>query len=191
MLADLLETPTLTTQTLPTAGLWELKPIARAILFIDVAGSLRITRQLGDARAYHLLKFLSDAIGRAKTNSGRVVRSLGDGFLLAFDSVDEALAHAATAQAEAIRLTPNDIPLKIRCGVHYGEVIEADGDMFGVAVYLASRVTGHAHGGEILLTDAAQATSQRPDSAFNDFGPTLLPGFEEPVHLYEFSREQV
>lgn len=182
-----MEMLTLTTPTLHAESPWDLKPISRAILFIDVAGSLRITRQLGDARAYHLLKFLSEAIGRSKTNSGRVVRSLGDGFLLAFDSVDEALAHAATAQTEAARLNPSEVPLKVRCGLHYGNVIEADGDMFGVAVYLASRVTSHAHGGEILLTEAARASSERPDVSFNDFGPTLLPGFENPVHLYEYA----
>ena len=133
-------------------------------------------------------KFLSEAIGKARTNNGRVVRSLGDGFLMAFDSVDDALAHAATAQAEAARLNPSEVPLKIRCGIHYGDVIEADGDVFGVAVYLASRVTSHAHGGEILLTEAARETSERPDPSFNDFGPTLLPGFEDPVHLFEYAR---
>ncbi len=176
----------MTTPTLLADGPWELKPRARAILFVDVAGSLRITRQLGDARAYHLLKFLADTIHRAETNTGRVVRSLGDGFLLSFDTVDEALAHATPAQAEIARCNPTEVPLKIRCGIHYGNVIEADGDLFGVSVYLASRVTNHAHGGEILLTGAARDASERDPESFTDFGPTLLPGFEEPVRVYEY-----
>ena len=176
----------MTTQTLLADGPWELKPAARAILLIDVAGSLRITRQLGDARAYHVLKFLAETVRRAGTNTGRVVRSLGDGFLLAFDSVDDALAHAVTAQAEVARCNPTEVPLKIRCGIHYGNVIEADGDMFGVSIYLASRLTGHAHGGEILLTEAAKAECTTGEGAFNDFGPTLLPGFEDPVRVYEY-----
>jgi class 3 adenylate cyclase len=166
--------------------MFELKPTARAILFIDVAGSLRICRQLGDARAYHVLRFLSETIRRAQTNTGRVVRSLGDGFLLSFDSVDDALAHAITAQAEVARCNPTEVPLKIRCGIHYGNVIEAEGDLFGVSVYLASRVTSHAHGGEILLTEAARSASSKDPSTFNDFGPTLLPGFEDPVRVYEY-----
>ena len=90
----------MTTQTAPAASFLELKPINRSILFIDVAGSLKICRQLGDARAYHVLRFLSETIRHAATNKGRVVRNLGDGFLLAFDSVDDALAHALTAQSE-------------------------------------------------------------------------------------------
>ena len=175
----------MTTQTLLANGPWELTPAARAILFIDIAGSLRITRQLGDARAYHVLKFLSETVRRAGPTSGRVVRSLGDGFLLSFDSVDDALAHAVTAQAEVARCNPTEIPLKIRCGIHWGDVIEADGDMFGVSVYLASRVTGHAHGGEILLTEAAMDECSQ-GKGFNDFGPTLLAGFEDPVRVYEY-----
>jgi class 3 adenylate cyclase len=58
--------------------------------------------------------------------------------------------------------------------------------MFGVAVYLASRVTGYAQGGEILLTGEALEQCERDTQLFKDFGPTLLPGFEEPVRLYEY-----
>ena len=176
----------MTTRTAPAATFTELVPAHRAILLVDVAASLKITRQLGDARAYHVLRFLSQTIQRAETNTGRVVRGLGDGFLLAFETVDEALKHAVTCQAEVARCNPTEVPIKIRCGIHYGPVIEADGDMFGVAVYLASRVTQHAHGGEILLTDAAREASEIECAEFNDFGPTLLPGFEDPVRLYEY-----
>jgi len=155
------------------------------MLFIDVAGSLRITRELGDAQAYRVLKTLSEAVRRAESNTGRMVRALGDGFLLAFDSVDEAIAHAATAQRAVEECAPAGVNIKVRCGIHYGDVVEADGDLFGVSVYLASRVCGNAHGGEILLTQAAREQSCARPSDFNDFGPTLLPGFEDPVRIYE------
>jgi class 3 adenylate cyclase len=178
----------LTTQTLPASSPWELKPSARAILLIDVPGSLRVCRQLGDARAYHVLKFLSEAIHSASKQRGRIVRALGDGYVLAFENVDDALEHAAIAQAEVARCNPTEIPLKIRCGIHYGEVIEAEGDFFGVSVYLASRVTNHAHGGEILLTEAARERCAWGEAeAYTDFGPTLLPGFEEPIRLFSYS----
>jgi class 3 adenylate cyclase len=178
----------LTTQTLTASAPWELKPAARAILLIDVPGSLRVCRQLGDARAYHVLKFLSETIHNASKRTGRIVRALGDGYMLAFDSVDEALEHAVIAQTEVARCNPTEIPLKIRCGIHYGDVIEAEGDFFGVSVYLAARVTNHAHGGEILLTEDARTRCTYGDaSAFTDFGPTLLPGFEEPVRLFEYA----
>ena len=178
----------MTTQTLPASSPWQIKPAARAILLIDVPGSLRVCRQLGDARAYHVLKFLSETIHKASKQKGRVVRALGDGFVLAFDNVDDALEHAVLAQTEVARCNPTEIPLKIRCGIHYGEVIEADGDFFGVSVYMASRVTNHAHGGEVLLTEAARERCTFGEAdGYTDFGPTLLPGFEEPVRLFEYT----
>lgn len=180
----------MTTRTAPAATFTELVPAERAILLVDVAASLKLTRQLGDARAYHVLRFLAATIERAETNTGRTVRGLGDGFLLAFKTVDEALRHAVTCQAEVARCNPTEVPIKIRCGIHYGPVIEADGDMFGEAVYLASRVTQHAHGGEILLTAEARAASEMEAAVFNDFGPTLLPGFEDPVRIYELPWRQ-
>jgi class 3 adenylate cyclase len=63
--------------------------------------------------------------------------------------------------------------------------IEHEGDLFGLAVYLAARVTGHAHGGEILLTQAARDLVAQSQYRFEAFGPTLLQGFEEPVPIYD------
>jgi class 3 adenylate cyclase len=178
---------TLTTQPAPAESFLAPKPTRRALLLIDVAGSLRITRQLGDARAYHVLRFLTSIISDFPTNTGRVVRSLGDGYLLVFDTVDDALAHAAAAQAAVERCNPTEVPIKIRCAIHEGDVLEADNDVFGLSVYLVSRVCGHAHGGEILVTGAARDASNAAENRLADFGPTLLPGFEDPVRVYEYS----
>jgi len=178
---DFLTTQTAVAERVPTPAL-----VSRAILLIDVPGSLRVTRQLGDARAYRVLKVLTDTLKQADTHTGRIARELGDGFVLTFDSVDQALAHAVTVQDAVTRQGISEVPIKIRCGVHYGDLIETEDGVFGVAVYLASRVCGHAHGGEILLTEAARDASSELPRAFTDFGPTLLPGFEEPVHLYEY-----
>ena len=169
-----------------SAGTDGLTTAPRALLLIDVAGSLRITRQLGDIEAYRLLKFLSTTISHSPTmTGGRLVRSLGDGFLLEFDTVQGASAHAGAAPRGVEELNPTGCSLKVRCGIHYGDVLEADGDVFGVAVYLAARVCSHAHGGEILLTDAARDANAGAPLPLNSFGPTLLPGFEEPVCLFE------
>ena len=171
--------------TPPDADL-DAKVARRALLLIDVAGSLRITRQLGDLEAYRVLKYLSATLQDSQTmNGGRLVRSLGDGFLLAFDSVDGAVAHAIAAQRGVEEQNPTNCTIKIRCAVHHGDVLEADGDMFGVAIYLAARVANHVHGGEILLTEEALRATGDHGLPVNAFGPTLLPGFEEPVCLYE------
>ena len=160
--------------------------VPRALLLIDVPGSLRLTRQLGDLEAYRLLKYLSSTISQSPTMAGgRLVRSLGDGFLLEFDTVEGAIAHAVAAQRGVEQFSPSECSIKVRCGIHFGEVLEADGDVFGLAVYLTARVCSHAHGGEILLTGAAREVAGRVPVPLNAFGPTLLPGFEEPVGLFE------
>lgn len=158
----------------------------RALLFVDIPGSLRITRELGDTRAYQLLKSLSETLRTESAGNGRRLRSLGDGFLLAFDSVDDALEQAAAAQRGIARVDTDGVTIRLRCGIHFGEIVEADGDAFGVGVYLANRVCSYAQGDEILLSDAARDACTLPDGAFNDFGPTLLPGFEDPVRLFEY-----
>ncbi len=170
-----------------SAGIDDLTTVPRALLLIDVAGSLRLTRQLGDIEAYRLLKYLSSTISQSPSmEGGRLVRSLGDGFLLEFETVEGALAHAVAAQRGVQELNPSECTIKVRCGIHYGEVLEADGDVFGVAVYLAARVCSHAHGGEILLTAEAREALGPTSLPLSPFGPTLLPGFEEPVSLFEF-----
>jgi adenylate cyclase len=171
--------------TLP-AGIDDLTTVPRALLLIDIPGSLRLTRQLGDIEAYRLLRSLSPTIRQAPPmDGGRLVRSLGDGFLLEFDSVEGAVAHAVAVQRGVRALDTPECTIKVRCGIHYGEVLEADGDVFGVAVYLATRVCSHAHGGEILLTGEAREALGPTLVPISSLGPTLLPGFEEPVCLFE------
>jgi len=157
-----------------------------ALLFVDVPGSLRLTRELGDIEAYRLLKSLSGTFNDSPTmTGGRVVRRLGDGFLIVFDSVEHAATHAIAIQRGVEGLNFAGCAIKVRCGIHNGEVLKADGDVFGVSVYLAARVCGHAHGGEILLTAAAHQAAGLLASELHPFGPTLLPGFEDPVPLFE------
>ncbi len=97
-----------------------------------------------------------------------------------------AIAQRVAAQ-RLDQLNPTECSIKVRCGIHYGEVIEADGDVFGVAVYLAARVCSSAHGGEILLSAAAREAIGGEGLPLNALGPTLLPGFEEPVRLFELA----
>ena len=155
-------------------------------MFIDVAGSLRLTRQVGDERAFEMVTALGAIVGGAAAErGGRVARGLGDGFLLSFTTVRQALETAVLVQQEVADLVPGEPRIRLRVGVHAGNVIEDDGDLFGEAVYLAARVTAHAHGGEILLTEPARNLVADAGYRLHAFGPTLLPGFEEPVRIFE------
>src|SRR5262245_37961212 len=134
-----------------------------AILFSDIEDSTVLTERLGDERWLQLLRehnaIFRDQLDR---HDGYEVKSQGDGFMLAFPDPCEALecaidvqrAFAERGQAGAAE------PLRIRMGLHTGEVISEEGDYFGKNVILAARIAAQALGGEILVSaELRQAVS--------------------------------
>lgn len=138
------------------------------ILFSDIEDSTRLNERLGDKDWVELLD-AHDALVRklvAKAG-GHVVKSQGDGFMLAFGAPVDAIAVAisiqqalAVSRRKALRRTP----IKVRVGMHAGRVVHRDGDYFGLNVAMAARVAGHALGGEILATDGVREAV--PDQEF-------------------------
>jgi adenylate cyclase len=76
-------------------------------------------------------------------------------------------------------------PLRVRVGINAGEPIEEEGDLFGAAVILASRIATKAEGGEILVADTVRGLCAGKGFLFADRGEFAAKGFEEPVRLYE------
>lgn len=124
----------------------------------------------------------------ATRRGGRIVKSLGDGLLLTFDSATDAVlagleiqsaaaAHNATAQADRDKL-------ELRIAVSTGEVTLHDDDVFGEPVNLASRAQQHATPGEVLFTDPTKSTINRREIQFTSAGTHHLKGLEDPVPLY-------
>src|SRR5439155_10148709 len=87
----------------------------------------------------------------ALQHDGKLVKQIGDGFMLAFRGADQAVAFARQA-LDAVARFPEIPPLHV--GVHSGPAIYRAGDYIGTTVNLASRVTGASTAGEILLTEA-------------------------------------
>ncbi len=86
-------------------------------------------------------------------NSGYEVKSMGDGFMLAFKSAKDGLNCAIGIQRGiAARNDSADEPVEIRIGLHTGEAVQEAGDFFGKHVNLAARIGGSAIGGEILVS---------------------------------------
>jgi class 3 adenylate cyclase len=127
-----------------------------AILFSDIEDSTVLTERLGDERWLELLRE-HNAIFREQLDrhDGYEVKSQGDGFMLAFPDPCEALDCAIEVQrafAERERDDSAEI-LRIRMGLHTGEVISEEGDYFGKNVILAARIAAQALGGEILVSE--------------------------------------
>ncbi len=125
------------------------------ILFSDIEGSSALTERVGDQRWLELLR-AHNAIVREQvaTHGGFEVKSQGDGFMIAFQSARRAL-HCAIAiqRAFAAHNTPAPAyPIRVRIGVHTGEVIKEAADFFGKHVILAARIAAQANGGEILVS---------------------------------------
>ena len=124
------------------------------IMFTDIEDSTPLNEELGDAEFVKLLARHSRVVTQqVERHRGHVVKTQGDGFMMAFgapsDAVDAAMAiqHESAGSARRRRT-----PVRVRVGIHEGPAISKDGDYFGRAVAIAARVAAHAEGGQVLVT---------------------------------------
>jgi adenylate cyclase len=150
------------------------------IVFSDIEGSTRRAEQLGDAAWMELLNFHNRLMRRQVERAGGYeVKAQGDGFMLAFPSARAAIScsiEVMRALEVHGRSRPNDA-LRIRVGMHTGEAIEEDGDLFGRPVILAARIANQAVGGEILVSSLVrEIVESRGDLAFGPSREVELKG---------------
>src|SRR5439155_9119320 len=129
------------------------------IMFSDIEGSTALADRLGDSRFMDVLREHNAVIReQVRANGGFEVKSEGDGFMVAFQSARKALACAsAIQQAFVERNGTVEEPVRVRIGLHAGEVIKEGEDFFGRNVIMAARVASQAHGGEILASSVLKA----------------------------------
>ena len=108
------------------------------VMFTDVVGSTALRTRVGDAPAQSILDAHDAAVRRTvELHGGRVVKSLGDGYLAVFESARHAVAAAVAIQRD------RDQPIAVRIGLHTGEVLQQGGDVLGEAVHAAAAHRGH------------------------------------------------
>jgi class 3 adenylate cyclase len=125
------------------------------VLFSDIEGYTVLNEQLGDARTQSLLRAHAQIVRDAvSAHRGSIVKTAGDGFMLVFpepaSAVDCAVAIQRSIDQHAFG---EDVVIKVRIGIHAGEVIKENNDFFGRTVILAARIASAATGGEILVSD--------------------------------------
>ena len=129
------------------------------IMFTDIERSTEMLERLGENRWLEIIlthnRIVRDC---ASDHGGDVVKSQGDGFMLAFASASAAITCAVElqrvlAEYDACVLREG---LRVRIGLHTGNIFAAEQDFLGRAVVLAARITGRARGGEILVSDACR-----------------------------------
>jgi adenylate cyclase len=167
----------------------ETRKIA-AIICADVVGYSRLASADEDRILARLRALRSDLIDPTiAVHHGRVVKRTGDGLLIEFRSVVDAVRCAVEVQNAMIERNtgvPPERRIEFRVGVHLGDVVEeADGDLMGDGVNIAARLEGIAAPGAICLSeDAYRQVRGRLDLAVTDLGPTQLKNIAEPVRAY-------
>src|SRR6478752_3653765 len=160
-----------------------------AILAADVVGYSRLAGADEDRTLARLRGLRSDLIDPAiGAHRGRIVKRTGDGSLIEFRSVVDAMRCAIEVQNGMVERNaglPPERRIEFRVGIHLGVVVEADGDLMGDGVNIAARLEGMANPGAICLSeDAYRQVSGRLDMAVADLGPTQLKNIERPIRVY-------
>jgi adenylate cyclase len=161
-----------------------------AILAADVVGYSRLASADEDRTLARLRTLRSDLIDPAiAVHHGKVVKRTGDGILVEFRSVVDAVRCAVEIQNGMVERNmglPPDRRIEFRCGVHLGDVVEeGDGDLMGDGVNIAARLEGVAKPGTICLSeDAYRQVKSRLDLVVSDLGAQSLKNIAEPVRVY-------
>jgi len=126
------------------------------VAFSDIEGYTRLTERVGDERSQEILRDHNDLVRAAlAAHGGTEVKSQGDGFMVVFDQPSAAVAWATEVHraVAAHDFGPDVEAMRIRIGMHEGDVISEDADFYGRTVILAARVGAVAKGGDTLVTD--------------------------------------
>ena len=167
----------------------ETRKIA-AILAADVVGYGRLAGADEDRTLARLRGLRSDLIDPTiAVHHGRIVKRTGDGLIVEFRSVVDAVRCAIEVQNGMVERNaglPPERRIEFRVGIHLGDVVEeTDGDLMGDGVNIAARLEGIAKPGAICLSEQAYwQVKGRLDLAVSDLGPTQLKNIAEPIRVY-------
>src|SRR5260221_3954051 len=160
-----------------------------AILAADVAGYSRLMGADEEDTLARLKVFRKSLVDPAiAAHRGRIVKTTGDGMLVEFASAVDAARAAVEVQrsmAEQNAAVPQDKRIEFRIGIHVGDIIIDDNDIFGDGVNIAARLEGIAEPGGVCISDDAQRQIRgKIDIAFEDIGPQDLKNITEPMRAW-------
>ena len=149
------------------------------VMFTDIVGSSALAEALGDARWTEAVSaHVAQLTGAIEDEGGRMIKSLGDGTMSTFSGAGAAM-RAAQAIQRSLAAQSKEPRLRVRIGLHTGDVIEAGDDFFGTVVNKAARVAATAPPGEILVSDATRVmVGGAVEFAFGDSAEVQLKGLE-------------
>lgn len=160
------------------------------LAFTDVIGFTEFTAVQGDEEALALVARHEELVTKVLPPQARLVKSLGDGFLLWFADPCEALDALLSFQDELALDDDSDWPLWVRIGAHWGRPLRRGDDLVGHDVNVAARILDVAGPGEVLASEVlrAEVDTRLGGIDFHELGPVEMKGIPEPVSLYRVER---
>jgi class 3 adenylate cyclase len=162
-----------------------------AIMFADIAGSTRLYNQLGDSLAELLISSrLTTMQAIAAKYHGRIIKTIGDEIMCQFPSAEDAALAATEMHIE--KNTGDDISaLEIRIGLHFGNTIAKDGDIYGDAVNIAARMSAIAKANQTITTEKfITLLSDNLKIRTRLFDTTRIKGIDEEIRIYQVLWEE-
>ena len=170
------------------------KSLQCVVMFADVAGSTAMYENMGDIEARgRISKALNSLIAICNRHKGQLVKTIGDEILVYFTDVDLSLLAAKTIQeAMEDNRSPETIGLSIRIGMHYGNVIMEENDIFGDTVNVAARVTAMTKGRQILFTAVLAEKISSADLSYRarQYDRIKVKGKGQSLDVFMFAWEQ-
>jgi len=166
-----------------------------AILAADIAGYSRLMGADEEDTLARLRTHRRELIDpKINEHRGRIVKTTGDGILIEFPSVIEAISCAVAVQREMAERnagTPEESRIIFRIGVNLGDIIVEDGDIHGDGVNIAARLEGIAEPGGICVSeDAFRQVRGKVDAEFEDIGEQRLKNIARPLRVYRVLPEK-
>jgi adenylate cyclase len=160
-----------------------------AVLAADVAGYSRLMGRDEERTLANLKSFRKTLVDPAiAAHRGRIVKTTGDGMLVEFASAVDAARCAVEVQrgmAGQNADVPQDLRIEFRIGIHVGDIIIDDNDIFGDGVNIAARLEGIAEPGGVCISDDAHRQIRgKIDIAFDDIGEQTLKNIAEPMRVW-------
>lgn len=151
---------------------------------IDLAGYTALTEHHGDLHAADLAVAFANLARGALQEDDRLIKTIGDAVLLAAESPRKGieLVERVLDALDALDSAP-----LTRTGLHHGEAVEREGDVFGTAVNVVARVAEHAQGGQVLATKSVAEAARQVGIPVTPQGSTAFKNLSEPYELFDLA----
>ncbi len=162
-----------------------------SVLFTDLVGFTEYNDAVGDTAAYDVLEQQTAIVAQivGDDTNARVVKEIGDGMMIWFDSAALGLK-CSVALLEAVNSAraSGSFPLAVRMGLHHGEAVVRGDDLVGQMVNIAARVSDLAGPGELLVSETVAEACDNVEAGkrLRAIGPATVKGVQDPIWLHRF-----